>query len=111
MIILTFDAMNRIEQLLSFLQESPDDNFLTHALALEYVKAGDDDAALRQFQSNRERNPGYIATYYHLGKLYERLNQTKQAIETYSKGMEEAKNAGDSHAFSELRSVYEELIF
>jgi len=33
--------MNRIEKLIEFLQASPQDNFLKHALALEYIKAGE----------------------------------------------------------------------
>jgi Tfp pilus assembly protein PilF len=103
--------MNRIEQLKSFLQESPRDNFLTHALALEFIKTGDDQSGLSYFLSNLENNPQYIPTYYHLGKLYERVGETQNAIDIYSKGMEMAKAAGDNHAFSELRSVYEELIW
>ena len=103
--------MNRIEQLKSFLQETPGDNFLTHALALEFIKAGDDRSGLSHFLSNLENNPQYIPTYYHLGKLYERVGETQKAIDIYARGMEMAKASGDNHAFSELRSVYEELIF
>lgn len=103
--------MNRIEQLKSFLQETPEDNFLTHALALEFIKIGDDWSGLSYFLSNLENNPQYIPTYYHLGKLYERVGETQKAIDIYARGMEMAKTSGDNHAFSELRSVYEELIF
>ena len=37
--------MDRIEQLKAFLVENPDDSFVQHALALEYIKLGDDAAA------------------------------------------------------------------
>jgi tetratricopeptide (TPR) repeat protein len=103
--------MNRIEQLKSFLQESPGDNFLTHALALEFIKAGDDQTGLSYFLLNLKNNAQYIPTYYHLGKLYERVGETQKAIEIYGQGMEIARAAGDNHALSELRSVYEELIW
>jgi tetratricopeptide (TPR) repeat protein len=103
--------MNRIEQLKSFLQESPGDNFLIHALALEFIKGGDDQSGLSYFLSNLENSPQYIPTYYHLGKLYERIGETQKAIDIYARGMEIAKESGDNHAFSELRSVYEELIW
>jgi len=103
--------MERIEQIKQFLKESPNDNFLIHALALEYVKAGDDVQAQQCFEQNLDHSPGYIATYYHLGKLQERVGKTEQAIATYQKGMEQAKAANDQHAFSELRSVYEELTY
>src|SRR5690349_14586482 len=103
--------MNRIEQLKSFLEESPGDNFLTHALALEYVKQGDEQSALSFFLANLENSEAYVPTYYHLGKLYERLGDTQKAADIYEKGMAVAKAAGEAHAFSELRSVYEELTY
>ena len=101
----------RIEQLLAFLEESPADNFLIHALALEYAKAGDFEKAKACFKKNLELDSKYIATYYHLGKLYENKGMEQEAIETYRAGMEVAQAIGDQHAFSELRSVYEELTF
>lgn len=103
--------MNRIEQLLTFLKDSPRDSFLLHALALEYAKAGDDNMARSCFEQNLEQSPGYVATYYHLGKLLERSGDTDGAVRMYSLGMEQAAAAGDNHALSELRSVYEDLIY
>jgi hypothetical protein len=43
--------------------------------------------------------------------LLERNERTDEAIKVYEKGMEEAKKAGDNHAYGELRGAYEELIF
>ena len=103
--------MNRIEQLLRFLSEQPNDSFLIHALALEYQKAGDDEQARYYFEQNLHKAPGYIATYYHLGKLLERKGAVQDAIAIYEQGMQQARAAGDDHAFSELRSVYEELTY
>ena len=103
--------MNRIEQLMQFLKESPGDNFLIHALALEYLKAGDEVKAKYFFEQNLAQAPQYVATYYHLGKLLEREGAIKEAIQVYSMGMEQAKASGDNHALSELRSVYEELVY
>lgn len=103
--------MDRIEKLKEFLQKTPNDSFLNHALALEYVKKGDDEEARRLFESIVEREPGYVGTYYHLAKLLERNELTDDAIKVYEKGMEEAKKAGDNHAFGELRGAYEELTF
>ena len=37
--------MNRIEKILEFLSQQPQDNFLRHALALEYIKIGEDQKA------------------------------------------------------------------
>jgi hypothetical protein len=46
-----------------------------------------------------------------LAKLWERLGNTDEAITVYEKGMAKAKEKGEKHAFSELRSAYEDLIF
>jgi Tfp pilus assembly protein PilF len=101
--------MDRIEKLKQFLQSTPNDAFLQHALALEYVKMGDDTAALELFENIVNQTPNYVGTYYHLAKLHERQGQTEQAIAVYEKGMAEAKAAKDNHAYNELQAAYEDL--
>ncbi|MEO7983657.1 MAG: tetratricopeptide repeat protein [Bacteroidota bacterium] len=103
--------MERIKKLKEFLAASPTDSFLQHALALEYIKLGDDDQARSLFEAIVSREPAYIGTYYHLAKLFERNGKTEEAIRVYEKGMEEAKKAADNHAYGELRGAYEELTF
>ncbi len=103
--------MDRIEKLKEFLAASPTDSFVQHALALEYIKLGNDEAARALFEEILNREPGYIGSYYHLAKLLERTDNTEEAIKVYKNGMEEAKKAGDNHAFGELRGAYEELTF
>ena len=103
--------MDRITKLNEFLKVNPADSFVQHALALEYIKMGNDESACSLFEEILEREPGYIGSYYHLAKLLERNNKTDQAINVYQKGMEEAKKAGDNHAFGELRGAWEELTF
>lgn len=103
--------MERIEKLKAFLKETPEDPFLQHALALEYIKLGDDGTAKSLFENLLQQQPGYVGSYYHLGKLLERINDTDAAIACYEKGMAAAKAAGDQHAFGELRGAYEELSF
>lgn len=103
--------MSRIEKLNEFLKTNPSDSFLQHALALEYIKLGNDEKARALFEELLDREPGYIGSYYHLAKLLERNDKTEEAIKVYEKGMEEAKRAGDNHALGELRGAYEELTF
>ena len=103
--------MERIEKLRQFLRTSPSDIFLQHALALEYIKSGDDKAARLLFEEILTREPGYIGSYYHLAKLLERTNEPEAAITWYEKGMNAAKAAGDQHAYNELQMAYEELIY
>jgi Tfp pilus assembly protein PilF len=102
--------MNRIEKIQQYLAKSPADSFLQHALALEYIKIGDDAGAERLFKEILQRDPAYIGSYYHLGKLLERTGSTDEAIQWYEKGMEVAKKAGDTHAYNELRGAADELL-
>ena len=101
--------MDRIERLVQFLQDNPNDSFVQHALALEYIKTGDDGKAKELFEQLLDRDPAYTGSYYHLAKLLERNKDIDAAIKVYEKGMEESKKAGDNHAFGELRSAWEEL--
>ena len=101
--------MNRIEKLLEFLKATPEDSFLNHALALEYIKAGDDPAARKLFEALLEKDPGYVGSYYHLGKLLERAGEPALAVEVFERGMKEARKSGDTHSYNELQGAYDEL--
>lgn len=103
--------MERIEKIKAMLGDQPEDSFLKHALALEYIKLGNDETARQLFEEILNKEPGYIGSYYHLAKLLERNSLTNEAIQVYERGMEEAKLAGDNHALGELRGAYEELTF
>ncbi len=102
---------DRIEKLKSFLAASPADCFLNHALALEYVKLGDEANAQKHFELNLSNDPGYVATYYHLGKLLERVGEPDKAISVYESGMVKAKQVNDMHSYSELQAAYEDLAY
>ncbi|MBS1586611.1 MAG: hypothetical protein JSS82_13820 [Bacteroidetes bacterium] len=102
---------DRIEKLKEFLKTSPEDCFLNHALALEYIKAGEDGDARQLFEKNLLHDPAYVATYYHLGKLLERQGDQDKAINTYERGMQQAKAAGDMHSYNELQGAYEDLAY
>ena len=103
--------MERIEKLRTYLQASPTDSFLQHALALEYIKLGDDTQARELFEAILQREPGYVGSYYHLAKLLERVGETELAIEWYEKGMAAAKAAGDNHSYNELQMAHEDLVY
>ncbi len=103
--------MNRIEKIREFLQATPSDNFLRHALALEYIKTGDDIKARTLFEAILSASPDYVGSYYHLAKLLEKMEETALAIEWYEKGMAAAKKAGDNHSYNELQAAYEDLVY
>jgi Tfp pilus assembly protein PilF len=102
--------MQKIDQLNSFLINSPEDPFLKHALALEWIKLGNDAEARKLFLEILERDPSYIGTYYHLARLLERAGEMQNAKSWYEKGMAAARQANDKHAYNELQAAYEDLI-
>lgn len=101
--------MSRVEKLLVMLQDNASDAFLQHALALEYIKLGQDEQAKITFENLLAVNPDYVGSYYHLAKLLEKTGNIEQAALTYEKGMEIAKRLNDRHAYGELHGAWEEL--
>lgn len=103
--------MDRINRIKAFLQTSPTDNFLRHALALEYIKIGDTIAARGLFEAILTESPDYVGSYYHLAKLLMEMGEQTLAIAWYEKGMAAAKLAKDQHAYNELQAAYEDLVY
>jgi len=101
--------ISRLDKLLEFIKNEPEDEFLKYALATEYLRLNDTAKALEYYEDLVNNHPGYVGTYYHLGKLYEALNRKEDAINIYQTGMKTAKEKRDNHAFSELQSVYNAL--
>jgi tetratricopeptide (TPR) repeat protein len=98
--------LSRLDKLLEFIKNEPNDEFLKYALATEYLRLNQVDIALIYYEDLVNNHPNYVGTYYHLGKLYEALNRKQDAITTYENGMKVTKAKRDNHAFSELQAVY-----
>ena len=101
--------MGRIEKLLEYIKQNGKDSFLQHALALEYIKIDRDEEARNVFNELLLREPTYVGSYYHLGKLLERAGNFEKAIKIYERGMQEAKKAGDMHSYNELMGAKEDV--
>ncbi|MEO6168511.1 MAG: tetratricopeptide repeat protein [Chitinophagales bacterium] len=101
---------SRIDQLLQFLSAHPKDSFVKFALALEHAKAGDDAKTLSYFKEIISEDPDYTGTYYHLGKLYERLNEKEAAELTYQEGLKRTR-VKDQKSYQELQEALNQLLF
>ena len=101
--------MDRLDILRRFVERDPDDAFSRHALALEWIKRGEDAAARVEFETLLRKTPSYVGSYYHLGKLLERSGERDAALRIYQEGILQAVKAGDSHAAGELRSAVETI--
>ncbi len=95
----------RLEKLKEMEKQKPDDAFVKFAIAQEYVGMSEDVSALSYFEIVLKKFPEYVPTYYQLGKLYERNNEIKQAIEIYEKGVLAAKAANDLKTAGELNEA------
>lgn len=102
--------MNRIEILKGFLNDNANDSFSRYALALEYAKIGQHDDALREFEAVKSNDPAYVATYFQLGQLYQKLGRTHDAEKTFRTGITVAAKAGDEHTRSELEGALESIL-
>jgi tetratricopeptide (TPR) repeat protein len=98
-------STDRLEQLKTFHEEDPEDPFTRYALAQEHLKHDHTERALALFEELVETDPEYVGTYYHLGKLYEQLDRTDDALDTYGQGIEVAREQGAQKALSELQDA------
>lgn len=100
---------SRREKLEEFVAADPSDSFSRYALALELEKEGEDGDAVLQFREVIARDPGYVAAYYHLGKVLARTGHVDEARDAYTNGLVAANAANDQRTSSELKEALEAL--
>src|SRR5215469_9922482 len=98
-------ATNRLEILLSMVEQNPADSFSRYGLAMEYVKSGDLVTALDHFMQLLTHNPNYAAAYFHGGQALEKLGRIEEAKGLYSRGIDVTGATGDAHTRSELQAA------
>lgn len=97
--------MNRLEILLSMVEQKPADAFARYGLAMELVNTGKPEEAAAQFDLLLEHNPNYAAGYFHGGQTLEKLGRLDAARDIYRRGIEVTGRTGDSHTQSELQGA------
>ena len=102
-------AETRLEQLIRFYEEDPNDPFTVYGLALEYHKS--DVRKSEEFFNKLLTNfPDYLPTYYHAAKLKSSLGLNENALSIYKLGIVLAKRLNEQKAVQELQSAYDELL-
>lgn len=96
------DRLSRKDMLLNLLNKEANDVFLNYALALELESLGDLHEAEKQLLKTLEIDKDYLACYYRLGQIAEKIKGPKEAIEYYKKGLELANKQGNRKTASEL---------
>jgi tetratricopeptide (TPR) repeat protein len=102
-------AFSRIDSLLGFIQQKPQDPFPRYALALEYKNAGRLDEARATFDALMTANPDYTAAYLHAGNTLLALGLRDDARSVYQRGVEACVRGGDAHARGELEGALASL--
>ena len=102
-------GMTRIDQLKTMLEETPEDAELRYFLAMAYVSAGDQTAALAAFRQLAEESPGYVPAYVQCGQLLARLGREDEARAIFKSGIAAAHKAGDAHAAGEMEAFLDSL--
>ncbi len=103
--------MTRIEKLIQYMDEHGKESFLQQALAEEYIKAGNDDAARNVLNELLLRESTYITAYIHLGNILVRVGDEAKAIRIFRRGMLEATKAENRAVLNELQEALEEIIY
>lgn len=101
---------NRLELLLQFLKEEPNDPFNIYAVATEYKNAFP-EKALKYYEELLEKHPEYLPTYYHVAEVYIELNLTEKIEATYKKGIALAQQLNEPLPLRELQNAYNEFLF
>ena len=99
----------RFEELTKLLEVDPRDCFLRYALALEYMKGDQLDAAIEQFNTIFRLDPTYAAAYFACGRAFVQQGKVAQAREKYEAGIPIAEKSGDSHLAGQMREALELL--
>ena len=100
----------RLQKLLEYLKEDPNDPFTLYAIATEFVQSSPGKAR-EYFDQLLLHHPDYLATYYHAAKLYSDLGNAEKAKEIFLKGIEIARVQENSLALRELQNAYNEFLF
>lgn len=94
---------SRRQQIEEMLADEPNDAFLRYGLAMEYVSAGNDEAAARCFQELVAVAPDYVPAYLQAGQVLLRLGRSGDARTFWGQGITVARKAGDAHAAEEMQ--------
>jgi Tfp pilus assembly protein PilF len=100
--------MNRLELLLQFYQEDPQDPFNAYALAMEYQHK-DSEKARFYFDLLLEKHPDYLPTYYHAAALYAQFEQIETADSIFQKGLQLALQQQNTKTYQELQRAYRQF--
>ena len=100
---------SRIDLLLGFIRQKPDDPFPRYGLAMEYKNAGRLDDARQVFDELMTTSPDYTAAYLHAGNVFVAQGRVDEARAVYQRGIAACVRRGDAHTRGELEGALASL--
>jgi predicted Zn-dependent protease len=98
----------RMEQIEALLADDPNDAFLCYGLAMEYASAGDEATAAEKLLQLVDSQP-YVPAFLQGGQILNRLGRDTDAAALLKRGIEAAKQQGDTHAMGEMEGLLSSL--
>jgi Tfp pilus assembly protein PilF len=100
----------RINQLLEWLKDEPNEPFNLYALAMEY-KEENPTQAIAYLEKIWQVQASYTPTYYHLAELYISQGEKEKSEEVFKIGIQVCKEQKDQHALAELQNAYQNFLY
>jgi predicted Zn-dependent protease len=91
-----------LTNLLNMLASGRDNALLRFSLGSEFLKAGDNAAAVEHLRAAVRQDPAYSAAWKLLGRALDQIGQAQDALAAYRQGISVAENKGDKQAAREM---------
>jgi predicted Zn-dependent protease len=101
--------MDKIASLKEILEQDPKNSFARYGLAMELAGRGETEAAVSEFDTLLNSDPGYTAGYFMAAQTLVSAGRTQDAIVRLKQGIESAQFSGNRHAASEMQAMLDEL--
>lgn len=96
---------DRLEQLNKLYAVDATDPFITYALAMEHIKAGELDEAMGYLDETIQLDATYAYAYYQKALVFKQQNKLDEARAVISTGIAQAQSTNDAKAVSELNDL------
>jgi folate-binding protein YgfZ len=100
----------KIEMFEKVLEIDPVDQIANFGLGSIYLERGQAEKALPPLKIVVQENKDYSAAYLLLGKTWEKLENSKEAIQTYKDGIAAASKKGDLMPLKDMQSRLNQLL-
>jgi len=99
----------RLEKLLAFHEQDPNDAFCTYGIAMEHMKTGAHAEAITWLDKTLTIDADYAYAYFQKARALSEQGDAEAARAVADEGIAAAQRSGDQHAAEELVGLKETL--